>query len=810
MKLRNRIIIILYILSFTVSVFIFAAMMGRVASTVEYTYYCDAQHDGESIYLAENVAGCGRIFRMDYDGDVKSMFSSTEAGEERVEFIDANNDGIYAVLSTMQTVDDSDPYTDDVDTAVFYRIVMLSRSLSVLTQTESFVMGNEIISGFSAENGGLYLTMLASDGSYANVYGISHGELKTPDALNGSQVIIESLRKKNAPENRFFSQARYADGEMTVRTDADAPFGSFKPDETVANAISHMRLSPVQLFKIYGKYILTYIAILLIWFIVLFLLVRMFMNRNRMFYFVAIAEAVLLIIVGVGMYTVVSRTSDARRSEHSRFAVISMMGLADEAGINDYVDYSAKGFYDSEQYQSIRRALTDFVTRDGNSDIFYDVLIVRLNDSVTVASSSGRNLQTVSSIFGEALDNISSDIFKGNRFSFEDLVIDDQSFRVIAVADNDTIPDYAIVSIINDSNDKAAVWVDNKGPIILFAIVFAVGSLLILAIWYLMSRDLLILESALSDTALGRELPDRPVILGRDVKDMWDSLTEIGKRVEEIQYSKLRILEAYYRFAPKNIEKLLQKDSIIDVVNGDHISLRGTVATLNAIPSGNSDLRGMDRIIGNIGIYQKEHGCILIGKSPDMAVLQLFMQDYEKNVTSFFTEVFATHNQGNDGLTLSAALFYDKCSFGVAGTEEETTTFMDSERKRLISATNRIVTELHLSLVISEDVKERENVTGALRFIGYVGCGSRYGGIRLYEVLDAYPARIRARKMAVQDKFKEALDSFYEKDFYISRTLFSDILKETPDDAIVKWYVFESARYLNENFDEETFRNLHI
>ncbi len=805
MKLRNRIIIILYIISFTVSIFVFASFMNGRSATVEYTAYTQGAYSGDKIFLAANVAGCGRIFRMDADGDVRAMFSSREADEERVELIDVNNEGVYAVLSTIQQADAD----DGTESSVFYRIIFMDHKLRLLSETETFLLGDEIISGFSAESGGLYLTTLAGDGSYASVYGINNSELKEPDSLTGSQVIVESLRKKVAPEGRFFSQARYGNGEMLARTDADAPFGYFRPDENVAYAVNHMRLSTGQIFSLYGNYILAYIAILLIWFVILFLLVRMFINRNRMFYFVAIAEAVLLVIVGVGVYTVTARTSEARKSEHSRFAVISMLSLADEAGITDYVDYSSQGFYDSEQYQSIRHALTDFVRREGNSDIFYDVLIVRLHDSVTVASASGRNLQSLTSIFGNAVDGISTSLFKGNRFSYEDMVIDNQRSRAIAVADDDTVPDYAIVGIINDTSDTAGVWVDNRGAIILFILSFAFGSVLILGIWYLLSRDMLILESALSDTALGKELPDRPVVMGRDVKDMWDSMTEISKRVEELQYSKLRILEAYYRFAPKNIEKFLQKDSIIDVRNGDRISLRGTVATINMPPGGIRDVRGYDRIIGSIGAFQKTHGCMLVGKAPDMSVIQMFMQDYEKNVTSFLTEVFATYNHGNGG-SLSASLFYDKCSFGVAGTEEETTTYADAERKKLISAANRIVTGLHLGLVISEDIKERECVTGALRFIGYIGCGSRYGGIKLYEVLDAYPARVRSARLAVTDKFNEALGSFYEKDFYISRTLFSDILKETPDDDLVKWYVFESDRYLNESVDEETFRNLHV
>jgi hypothetical protein len=71
--------------------------------------------------------------------------------------------------------------------------------------------------------------------------------------------------------------------------------------------------------------------------------------------------------------------------------------------------------------------------------------------------------------------------------------------------------------------------------------------------------------------------------------------------------------------------------------------------------------------------------------------------------------------------------------------------------------------------------------------------------IRLYEVLDAYPVVVRNQKLATLNKFQEALNQYYEKDFYLSRTSFSEILKDTPNDLLVKWYVFESDRYLNEN-----------
>ena len=55
-----------------------------------------------------------------------------------------------------------------------------------------------------------------------------------------------------------------------------------------------------------------------------------------------------------------------------------------------------------------------------------------------------------------------------------------------------------------------------------------------------------------------------------------------------------------------------------------------------------------------------------------------------------------------------------------------------------------------------------------------------------------------------------AYDEIYEKDFYIARTKFSDILKESPEDSLVRWYVFEADRYLNESTDDEEYRYIHL
>ena len=77
----------------------------------------------------------------------------------------------------------------------------------------------------------------------------------------------------------------------------------------------------------------------------------------------------------------------------------------------------------------------------------------------------------------------------------------------------------------------------------MFLIVYAIASAIVVFIWFLQMRDLSAIEEALGSTAFGNPIPERPAFLGRDVKDMWDSISEIHKKIEEIQYAKLRILE---------------------------------------------------------------------------------------------------------------------------------------------------------------------------------------------------------------------------------------------------------------------------
>jgi len=810
LSLRNRLIIILYIISFTASIFIFAYVIDKIAVDVEYTSYRQYAVENDHVYFAQNDRNADYIFSINSRGRVDKLYTAKGNADNRIVAISSYDGNIYIVSQT--PVEQFVAQRNETVKVPGYMIQCLSDDLNVVSQTARFVVDDGVVlSGFSAEETGLFMTFLSDNGSDVKVYSVARSNLKSPDEESTDDIKIESVRAKKADEGRFYAEALYHQGQLYLRADNDVPTGIFAKDPVLKSMISNMKLGPVQIFKIYFLYIIWYLAAILIWFIVLYLVIRTIENRNRSFYYLLIAELVLFLAIGACVLAVSTNYMEAKEVEHSRYAVTSMLGLSEAAGLNEYVDYSDLTFYDTERYKEIRKAITNFVTTEGNNNIFYDVFVERLGDEIICASASGRNQEIVTDVFGSRLDVIPDEIAKGNRFTAVDFTVDGQKYRAVAVANSILAADYAIVGIINVNSVDASVFVDNLGVYIFFLAVFAVASAFVVLIWFLHMRDLSILEQALSDTALGNQIPPRPAFLGRDVKDMWDSITEIQKRVEGMQYSKLRILEAYYRFAPKNIEQILERNSIIEVHNGSSRSFEGTLASICIDLKEGNNVDQLDYLIEAIGDHIRNHEAMIVGKDSDMSNIQMVFSDKELENTKALVDLHSRFFKDVAHINFSTLLFHDSFNLGVVGNEDESSVYLYCDEKELIYRMTTFVARMGLGLVITDRVVLRENYDGPTRFIGYGG-KDRFGElVGLYEVLDTHRERERVERLSTLNRFKDALQMFYDKDFYLARNKFSDIIKETPSDSLARWYVFESERYLHEYPEgDDTYKILHV
>ena len=807
--MRIRLIAILYILSFTISIFIFSRIMSKVTIDFECTSYAHSTVLGSDVYYAQNTKSGGVIFKLDTKGKVQKMFLSKELDEDRVLDISAYNDSIYAVFSTYSDLVDENNQ-DAFVTKAYYDIICFDKDLEPTLITPKFEFEEGMIfKELTAEKGGIYMTALSSNGSSAKVYRVNPAQLLELNMKTDEKTRVETIWNKKASDGRFYSDACYQDGQLYIRTDADAPVGVFETDSFIKDIVSNIKLTTAQVMRLYAAYIFGYIAILLIWFVLLYFIVKLILDRNRSFYFILIAETVLFVITLTGSITIVNNYYGAKAIEHSRFAVTSLIGLADAAGLKENINYTDENIYDSSRYQEIKNSLCEFVTRDGNSSIFYDVLVYSIQDGYVCASGSGRNKQQITEIFGQKLSGLSMDIFRGNPYTAVDFTVEGQDYRAVAVETSQNAPKYALIGIINSTTLDKSVFVKNRGILILFMTIYALGSALVVYVWRLYLKDIAALEHALIIAAEGGKFPERPKKVGADVKEMWDSVTEINKKLEENEYIKIRILEAYYRFAPKNVERVLFKNSILEVKSGNSSSIKGTVAMMG-IDTGKGTTGKLDAILDMIGEYQKEHDCMIVGKAPDLSLLEMLFMETDMATVRFMINLYIHNIKTVGNAMFSTVLYFDDCIFSVMGGSEEATTYLYSEDSELKKNIVGFALKLKLGLIITEAVKERENILIPLRFVGYAKGVDNKVPLKLYEVLDVYPALLRAERISTLEKYKDALRCFYERDFYIARTKFSDILKETPDDELVRWYVFESERFLNESVEGDKHKYIHF
>ena len=110
--------------------------------------------------------------------------------------------------------------------------------------------------------------------------------------------------------------------------------------------------------------------------------------------------------------------------------------------------------------------------------------------------------------------------------------------------------------------------------------------------------------------------------------------------------------------------------------------------------------------------------------------------------------------------------------------------------------------------MVTGAVVEHEHC-GDTRYIGFIVAGDRVR-IDLYEVLSGSSARVKEAKKKLAASFEAALKLFYAQDFFLARNAFTDILRDFPEDELVKWYLFECESRLNGDIDTDFTGALHI
>ena len=759
-----------------------------------YTYDNDGCMVDQKVYVTDNKKEEGFIYEMDLYGTVTDFFS-TKSVIPRANLREiAYQDALYAVMEV--------PKSDAEDAPMAFVILEFDDALRVTRMTPQLSLyESDRLCEFTADETGMYLSTVSVDGRVASVYEVSPQLLLDKESAAESKMEIESILRRECEAGRIYVDASYEVGGIAVRTDADIVSGPFEIDDSIRYTYGLCKAGFFQLMQIHSEYRIYWVIAVAVGWLLIFLCYILLRNRNRVVYTAMVLELALLLITVGGTGTLIRRQisiTDHAKTKWLGYVMNDVMVNASDI----LASVENTDFYTSEAYtqlQGVMEAVKTQTTDDG----FVDMFLADLSDWTIFASASGRNNEDVNCRYFKSGSEELRDIVSAGKIMSTQLSLDGQKYQMLAAAPgNLTDAGYVLFGVFRDDSVDISQW---QGELIGSLILFAVASLFCIVILLMQSSDLARVVHGIHLVAGGRTDIDRPRVYGRDMRAIWSALGEIQKKIRDVNYSKYLTFEAYYRFAPKNIEKLLDKASITEVECGNVTRLHGTMAMISTIGPKNGseeEIGRLNRLIALIGKFQEEKDGVFLSNDGSLSMLRfLFMEQNQDTVHSavdFLHELGDQEGSKYSGIPRASVLIhYSSFVYGIAGTNQQSSAFLVSQDTEEIEHFAAWFREHGLRLVISETVREREHYDGSLRCIGYIQMGSNGKKMNMYEVLDAYDVGERGRRQAICEKFARALELFYQHDFYLARSGFSEILKELPTDEIAKWYLFTCETYLN-------------
>ena len=791
--------------------FLFLSLILR-GYTKELTEFNDVATGDRDFYVSDNTERGGIIYEISEKGKVRGMFetraSSMFSGWDvaQVYYYDRM---VYAVLSRIRL--------DNKQEIHEYELVAFDEELGPSHRTPPFkIMNTLTLSGFSMGVDGAYLTFLTGNGQIAYVYLVPlsqfaeittmHPSYKDEQAFLKQNVQIGEFLTQGSDPGRFFAQAEYADEVFYRRRDNAAPEGPFVIDPVVRKLFAERKMNFFQRIAATGINFVGYIIVGVAGVIVIIAVAFLLRLRRRVAYAIFTYEVLLAVMIGFVFFFMMQKTRSIETANYERFERYFIGTLFENLPTDAYLNLSDDLFYDTPTYVTLQNRIASQIAASEGAIKLDDICIVNRETGVVALSGSGRNKQNIGELYGSDSEKILSDVNEQRPTATRYTTIQGSEVSLVAkILDDQEIYDYAAVGI-SEYSDITEGFFSNYGTIFRFSLIlFAAGSVAGLIFFILQAQDIRLLAKALKLVANGQETVTKPFVVGTDMNYMWNSVFEIQKKIRNTNRIKYLTYEAYYRFAPKNIERILHKDSITEVTSGNAIQLSGTMAFLSAPGQHTNnpmDLDRMNHFMEIIEHYQKQQDGIFISSSSDLSFIKLLFLEESRGAANFginFMEALREW-QKQEYPNTCILMHYAPFVYGIAGTNDQASAFLSSPETESLEGYVDWFRQMRLGVLITSAVRDHEENQYDLRYIGFVIPDEEHPEhrVELYEVLDACSTRVRQIRLQMLQHFADALELFYKQDFYFARNSFTDILREMPEDEITKWYLFECERYLNE------------
>ena len=801
-----------------------------------------AESEGD-IYIAENVFDHAVIYDLDDTGNMKNILigrNNYNTKDYRVSAVTYWQS--LFVLFSYDTVYNGREIT-------VYRLARLDDKLVVSQLSEYLVLGDEIrITHLSADDKDVYISATNTSGSEAYAYQVSQDVLKdianesgfdlknVKDKMSGSKSSDETAVEEQftevtpfefdvAESGRVYADCAYEPGSMNIRYDNEKLEDIFVIPGRVKTAYVNLHITGVLYNRMRGINPAVLVVIWILGIPVIIIMTLILNGRNRVVYTGLVVESALMIIFAAGTLSVIKSVSALSNSEHTSYTAYIMNDAftninmdTEEFELSDLAkEDMLTAYYDSNIYTEMYRQLTDMTTIPEDNWRISGMSVVNQKTGEVLVSDKRYNRAHASELYGKAAAEFVQVNNAGNALRTKSIKSDEGERIVLARSlDGIGLNGYTLVGIVCYQNSmKNAATVFNrfiKGAIIGFLL----STLAVIVLLVLENRDIRALAKMLKLLAEGRGVNTNPTVRGKDLTAMKNSVYEIDKNIASINRAKYKIFEAYYRFAPKSIEVMLDKDSITEVEIGDIANISGTIAILSMKDKYRADKESLDYMNKTFEIMEKsreEHGGIYVAGNETLKRARYLFTDEDNKAVAFGVDVLNGLREWRkrDYVDTLVLLHSSTFSYGICGTETQSMPLMTSRDMEKLSSITEWLRDLRVSMVITKTVLDKnigidyEDV----RYLGFIRT-EEIERLELYEIISAQGGRFAASKKDKKEEFESAIELFYAKDFYLARNAFTDILRDIPEDGLAKWYLFECETQLNDDAEDIFTGALHL
>jgi hypothetical protein len=372
-----------------------------------------------------------------------------------------------------------------------------------------------------------------------------------------------------------------------------------------------------------------------------------------------------------------------------------------------------------------------------------------------------------------------------------------------------------ILSTAYEMQESAAFSVFVSGGIALAVAVFIAALFLIRSL-----HPLREIAGRINEFSEGNFDVDATVTVKGDLGKIQSAVSEMGVSLAIQKYEMSRMADSYYRFVPRNIERILDRAGVMEIEKGDVTALSERLAIVSVenrdVVLAKRDDRGFMQFVNDCferiyGLVRSNNGILLSGDIDLSALPVLFTAKLDAVIGDGYNfglnlvDCNAVSN-GETKPDYFVLMHTAHILYGIAGTDKRAFPVIASAELNFLKPFHSKLRALGVRMAMTgqylETYMDGEN-NGAMReasrrYIGLISAEDGSRNYKIYEILDCLSDKERYLKLSYEKRFQDALALFYKNDFFEALVEFSAILKLNSSDLVVRRYVFASEKYFGE------------